>query len=275
MKTALFFVWACLLIPLFPQITAAAELSPPQPHGLPLTVTSQQSGGLLTGEATGLFAVPLAQVRDALVKPEYWCLVAPLHLNIKACTWKRQDRATILTLYAGRKHYRPPAQCHRIHFSFEVAQDSPDKVQIRLRAPRGPFASHDWELDAVATSVHDDTLVRVRFGCRFGRTATLIVGSYFRTLARNKVGFSRRGAHDERLVGGLRGLIERNVVRFFLAVEAYVATGNMPAPLRRQAMREHWFDATEQFPRQLHELDREEYLTIKQREQQAFSTLKE
>ena len=67
-------------------------------------------------------------------------------------------------------------------------------------------------------------------------------------------------------MGGLRGAIERNTMRYYLAIESYLGSLAQP-PGRQFATRiERWFDATERYARQLHEMDRGSYLAMKQRE---------
>jgi len=55
-------------------------------------------------------------------------------------------------------------------------------------------------------------------------------------------------------------------MRYFLGIEAYFSAMAAP-PAQQQEKRLHdWFALTEQHPRQLHELERDEYLAIKRRE---------
>jgi hypothetical protein len=64
----------------------------------------------------------------------------------------------------------------------------------------------------------------------------------------------------------VRGMVERNTMRYYLAIEAYL--GGLSAPPAQQLDKrlQAWFDATEKYPRQLHELDRSDYLDMKRRE---------
>lgn len=96
--------------------------------------------------------------------------------------------------------------------------------------------------------------------------------AYLATVGRSKVGFStvQQGQKSE-LVGGLRGTAERNTMRYYLAIEAYFATLDKPAAQKLEARLQYWFDATESYARQLHEMDRETYLVMKRREYQRQS----
>jgi len=55
-------------------------------------------------------------------------------------------------------------------------------------------------------------------------------------------------------------------MRYYLAIDAYLGTLPAPAPERLERSFERWFNATERFPRQLHEVDRDAYLEMKRSE---------
>jgi hypothetical protein len=49
-------------------------------------------------------------------------------------------------------------------------------------------------------------------------------------------------------------------MRYYLAIDDYVAA---PAPTQLEQRLATWFDATERYPRQLHELEKSDYLAMK------------
>ena len=57
-----------------------------------------------------------------------------------------------------------------------------------------------------------------------------------------------------------------------IAIDAYLSSLAIPADKRANQRFATWFDATEQYPRQLHELDRQEYLQMKKNEYQRQQT---
>ena len=61
-------------------------------------------------------------------------------------------------------------------------------------------------------------------------------------------------------------MVERNTMRYYLAIEAYLDALATPAPLRLDKRLNDWYASTERYPLQLHELDRNEYLTMKHKE---------
>ena len=92
--------------------------------------------------------------------------------------------------------------------------------------------------------------------------------AYLATAGASKVGFTTIEEDGKpHLVGGMRGVMERNTMRYFLAIEAYLQSLATPPQGRAERRFEAWFDATERFARQLHEMSREQYLSMKRREQ--------
>ncbi|MCW8922947.1 MAG: hypothetical protein OQK69_04875, partial [Gammaproteobacteria bacterium] len=68
-------------------------------------------------------------------------------------------------------------------------------------------------------------------------------------------------------VQGIRGIIERNVMRYHLAVNAFFSAQSLPEDHRHEATLTGWFTKNDSYP-QLHEMDEEEYLEIKREEWQ-------
>jgi hypothetical protein len=64
----------------------------------------------------------------------------------------------------------------------------------------------------------------------------------------------------------MTGIIERNTVRAFMAMQAYLDTMSLDTSHRYEARLQRWFELTEKFPSQLHELSRSDYLSAKRRE---------
>jgi hypothetical protein len=57
--------------------------------------------------------------------------------------------------------------------------------------------------------------------------------------------------------------MERNTMRYYLAIDAYLNSLAAPAGERVRRRLDDWFSMTEKYRRQLHEMDREEYLAMK------------
>jgi hypothetical protein len=64
----------------------------------------------------------------------------------------------------------------------------------------------------------------------------------------------------------VRGLLERNTVRYYLAIDAYLDALALPPAQQLERRLLDWFAATERHPVQLRELDWETYLQMKRLE---------
>jgi hypothetical protein len=86
--------------------------------------------------------------------------------------------------------------------------------------------------------------------------------SYLATLGRGKVGFTQKEPGAD-YIGGMRGVAERYTLRYLLAIEAYLAAPGAQQFPQRLA---HWFNATERYARQLREVERTAYFSMKRHE---------
>jgi hypothetical protein len=148
-----------------------------------------------------------------------------------------------------------------------------DHLEIALGGDGGPHGVRDlhMELEAIPSGA-GRTLVRFGYTLGIGAAARLAMEGYFATAGRDRVGFTTI-EDDNALVRGLQGMIERNVMRFYLGVQAYLDSLHLPQHERLQARLENWFDLTERYPEQLRELDRETYLAQKRREREQQEAL--
>ena len=92
---------------------------------------------------------------------------------------------------------------------------------------------------------------------------------YLATGGRGKVGFSIVGKSangEPQYLGGMRGVIERNTMRYYLAIDAYLGALSLPAAARLDKRLNDWHSGVERYPRQLHELERAAYLSMKRQE---------
>ena len=125
---------------------------------------------------------------------------------------------------------------------------------------------HRIEVEALPAPAR--TAVRVRCSYAPSTRSRLDTALYLATLGRGKVGFTRivgpDGADGEP-VCGVRGIIERNAVRNFLALEAFLQSRMVLSKRRLEAALHTWFDMTARYP-QLEEMSREDSLGGKRRE---------
>jgi hypothetical protein len=113
------------------------------------------------------------------------------------------------------------------------------------------------------------SFLHLGYGLSYGGASRLAMRLYLGTLGRDKVGFTRvqRDGQDD-YVDGVRGVVERNTMRYYLAIDAYLdSLAAAPGGQLERRLRA-WFDATERYPRQLHEVERDAYLRMKREEVQ-------
>src|SRR3569832_572132 len=104
-----------------------------------------------------------------------------------------------------------------------------------------PYGTRDSRIELTATPMRDRTFVRVHVSQRTNLMGRLATQSYLATLGKDIVGFSVTGhtRHGEPIyVKGVQGVIERNSVRCYLAMQAYAASRKL-TPSDRLATRRH------------------------------------
>jgi hypothetical protein len=92
---------------------------------------------------------------------------------------------------------------------------------------------------------------------------------YLSTFGSDKVGFTVIGRTPDGQpihVDDVRGAVERNTMRYYLAVEAYLGALSAPPAQQIEKRLANWFAATERYPLQLHELEQGEYFDMKRKE---------
>lgn len=139
-----------------------------------------------------------------------------------------------------------------------------------MDAPEGPYDTRDYRLFAEAVPLPGGrTFLHLGYGMGYGGASRLAMQLYLGTIGRDKVGFTRVGrAGQEEFVDGLRGVVERNTMRYYLAIDAYLDSLAVPPGQQLEKRLHAWFDATERYPRQLHEVERDAYLRMKRDEVQ-------
>ncbi|MCM2252067.1 MAG: hypothetical protein NDJ19_06890 [Ramlibacter sp.] len=241
------------------------------PFGGPLHLDSKESPRTLQGDVYAVVDHPFAALSAALSDPGNWCDVLILHLNVKHCRRRSQGPDTRLELRIGRKHDQPLASATLATFSFRTVAATPDYLDVQLEAPEGPFDTSDYRILLEAIPIETGrTFIHMGYSFAYGNAGRLAMQMYLSTIGRNKVGFTAarpvQPGQPPEYVGGLRGMVERNTMRYYLAIDAYLAAVSAPPAERFERRIAAWHAATERHPRQLRELDREAYLAMKRAE---------
>jgi hypothetical protein len=256
-------------------LALAPRLANNQFHG-PLYLESVEDTAQLEGDIYAVVDHPFAVVNAALSDPAHWCDILLLHLNNKYCRVTGQEGAAQLELRIGRKHDQPVAEASPVLFSFRTVAARPDYLDVELEAPEGPMDTRDYRMLLEAIPLTDGrSFIHMRYSFGYGRAGRLAMRLYLATVGRGKVGFTTTGGSaggEPALIGGVRGLVERNTMRYYLAIEAYLDGLSAPPAQRLDKSLEAWFAGTEKYPRQLHEIERTAYLEMKRREYQRQTT---
>ncbi|OOG27558.1 hypothetical protein B1C78_03560 [Thioalkalivibrio denitrificans] len=248
-------------------IDRALEAIADSPFDEPLHLESVEEDDGVQGDIHALMNIPHEALVAALARVETWCEILFLHINVKACVHDADDGQ--LTLFMGPRRYQDPAVSEQIHFRFRVDHADDDRLTVSLDADRGPHGLRGVSMEVQAVPIDEDTsLLHMHYALRYGRLARTVLAVYFAFRGRELIGFTiaeTDEAGDPVYVDGLRGMIERNTVRFYFALKTYF---RYPDPDQLQARLEHWFDLTERHPDQLRIRDRDDYLAQKARERQ-------
>jgi hypothetical protein len=122
------------------------------------------------------------------------------------------------------------------------------------------------------------TFLHFSYSYAYGLAGRLAMKAYLATTGRGKVGFTiieqQAGAEPE-YIRGVRGLVERNTMRYYLAIDAYLGAVAAPPGEQLEQRLETWFASTERYPRQLSEVERTAYLDMKRREYERQQTAPE
>jgi hypothetical protein len=254
------------------QLLAAYRLLGPRLQqgtgGAPLTVQTSSRDGLLLGDAYAILDHPYGKVSEALRDGRNWCEILPLHLNVKACTSQTLGSGTRLTVYAGRKTYQPPGQARALHYTYRVLSLDGEYFNATLAADEAAANSPPMALEAVPLNA-TQTLMHARYASQTPLWLRIATDSYFATVGARKVGFSSTGTGQYGTpvyIGGLHGAVERNTLRYYLALETYLSTERAPETGRYDLRLNRWFDLTERNPEQLHEMSKADYLRAKRKE---------
>lgn len=238
-------------------------------ESLPFTLSSTEKKGIVSvGVTTFIPDIPFELFAERLSMVSEWCEFVPLHLNIKACKFDVKDGQTRLGFYVGVKGHLTPDEADLLVLDFDAkVEDS--VLLIEFTSESGPYGSSDIAFEFRAIEGDGGVYLEFDLASRPGLMEGL-AKLYLATVARNKVGFSVVGktwTGDIKYVGGQRGGSERNIVRYLLAIQTYFETLDIkPEDERYRQRLEHWFDYTEKYKRQLHEMDKETYMSIKLRE---------
>ena len=238
----------------------------------PMVLASSETRDSVAGDMYALVEQPFATVSAALKGAGDWCDIMILHLNTKYCRAAAGTQGSTLHVSIGKKYDQPVDQAYQVAFAHTVTAQTAGYLQVRLGADQGPLSTRNYRITLEAVPVEGGrTFLRLSYSYGFGTVGRLAMQVYLSTAGSSKVGFTVTGTQADgqhQHIGGMRGVVERNTMRYYLAIEAFLGSLSAPPQARLEKRLRDWFAATERFPRQLHEMEQDEYLNMKRKEYQ-------
>jgi hypothetical protein len=238
--------------------------------GREVYLASQEGPDQLQGDVYAVLDYPFSPVESGLREARSWCDVLILPFNTKHCYAAPGERSDKIAMRIGRKVEQPAEKAYPIEFDYRITARAPDYMRIVLNAEKGPLGTRDYRITLEATPLDDKrTFIHLSYSYGFNAMSRFAMQAYLGTIGASKVGFTvtgRDARNQPTYVGGTLGATERNTMRYFLAIDAYLASLAEPPPTRVRKRLSDWFAATEKYPLQLHEMDRGEYLAMKEKE---------
>ena len=235
-----------------------------------LHIDSSESNDMLKGDVYAVLDHPYKTVHEAMKDPAQWCDILILPFNTKYCHAVSGAEGPTLQVRIGRKFDQPVEKAYRLEFAFRNVASGPDYFESRLNARNGPLGTRDYRITVSAIPLDANrTFLQLGYSYGYGVAGRLAMQGYLATVGADKVGFTATGkdaSGKTELIGGVRGAVERNTMRYYLAIDSYLESLDTPAAQRAEKRIQHWFTETERYPRQLREMDRPTYVAMKRSE---------
>lgn len=233
-------------------------------------IDSRDDGERVVGEIYAVLPQSFESSAAVLKDPSSWCEILMLHLDTKECRVTRDASGPIVQAGVVTHYDQPASSAYHVQFHYRLARETADYLEARLDAEEGPIDTRDFDIvfEGVRTP-EGRMLAHMAYSYRYGTFSRVALGLYLVTFGRGKAGFTVVGRDDAgqpKYVGGMRGVVERNTMRYYLAVEAWLASNGGTRAQRVERALRNWYAAVERYPRQLHELGEERYLEMKRSE---------
>jgi hypothetical protein len=236
----------------------------------PLVLKSAETQNGLRGDIYAVVDFPFGAVSAGLSNPDHWCDVMLLHINTKYCHAVVDASGTTLKVNVGRKTFEELAYTARVEFNYSADVATSNYMEVMLNAKDGPLGTSDYRILLEAMALPDArAFLHFRYSYTVNITGRLAMQTYLGTVGKDKVGFTVSSARADipaDYIGGVRGLVERNTMRYYLAIDSFLGAMDAAPAVQLERRLQSWFTATERYPRQLHEINRNEYLVMKRAE---------
>ena len=176
----------------------------------------------------------------------------------------------VLSLVVGRKFDQPLDEGYKVEFNYAMPGAGADYLRVQMAADAGPMGTKNYRLALEAIPLDPKTsFIHMSYAYGYGAAARFAMQAYLATAGRDKIGFSVVGKTEDGkpiYIDGVRGVVERNTMRYFLAIDAYLGSLSAPEGQRVEKRLNDWYVAAGKYPRQISEMERGEYLAMKRKE---------
>jgi hypothetical protein len=252
------------------QYASLTERLEHNPFQRALALDSSESSNNLKGSIHARIDYPFATFSEALNGANDWCEVLILHINTKYCRAASSPAGAVLAVSIGKKYSQPLEDAYPLELRYRLVAATPEYLEIQLDAAKGPLSTRDYRIRLQAIPVEGGrTFLHLTYSYGYGLVGRLAMKTYLATLGSGKVGFTPAGKLADgqtKYIGGVRGIAERNTMRYYLAIDAYLGGLATPPAARFEKRLQSWYAATERYARQLHEVDRADYVEMKRAE---------
>jgi len=234
----------------------------------PLYLESIETSSMVTGNAYAVLNFPFSTVSSTFKSPNHWCDVMILHINTKYCRAVPGSNPVTLKVHVGKKTPQTLQDSFPLEFAMRQVNTSANLLVVQLNAENGPMGTSNYRIELQAVPLEGNkTFMYLRYSYEYGVAGRLAMQGYLTTGGRGKVGFSTKTPATANArasyVGGARGAVERNTMRYYLAIDAYLSSLSLPQGQQERARLAKWFDSSEQYARQLREISRPDYMAMK------------
>ena len=243
------------------------------PFNRPLLLDSKEESDSATGEVYAVVNYPYAKVNNALKDPNNWCDIMILHQNTKYCKASGNINDADLKMLIGKKVSQDLDEAHKMDLHYRLVKSDASSMAVRLDAVQGPMGTKNYKVLLEAVPINSkQTFLHFSYSYGYGLAGSVAIKTYLASVGRNKVGFSPN-EDGSGYIGGVRGMVERNTMRYYLAIDSYL--GSLSTPPDRQIIKrlQDWYAATERYPRQLREITRNAYMSMKREEVRRMETM--
>lgn len=210
---------------------------------------------------TGYTEIPLEDgwehVHRKLKNPVTWCRISLLVPDVRACQINEGEKtAIILSLRSGGTE-----GVREIEHKFRVDKMGPQWIHVVFRADRAAMGVRDAGLSVVARQGATGVELELEYGLHPSIRSRLATSAYLVGEAGKRPGISYSISSDgiREYVTGVRALMERNAMRYFLAVLATLETDDPVSAV------DAWYEMASRYKADLPEQNKDDYAESRHR----------